>query len=262
MATDATGTPSSNYAIPKFNTVTDAPSGKGTNAIVDAIDAVIPFAKTLVTTKGDLPVVTGAGTFARLAVGSDGQLLTADSASVGGVKWSTGSAAGYGTSLPGSPTDGQLYILVDSTSAPTYQWTMRYNSTASKWYNVGGYPKLVEVLTSEGTSSTSFVDLTTVGPSFTAPVAGVYEVRWGALLQGTGGGGGWPEMGIKIGSGAITSKNDTVSGNQVTLGPGGTREKRFTAAASDVIKAQYRENVAGSMTAEQRWMQVLLISTP
>lgn len=96
MATDATGTPSANYGIPKFNTVTDAPSGKGSNAIVDAIDSVIPFAKSLVTTKGDLVVVTASATYARLAVGADGTALTADSASAGGVKWAAASGAPTG----------------------------------------------------------------------------------------------------------------------------------------------------------------------
>lgn len=40
MATDATGTPTS-LGIPKFNTSADAPSGLGTNAMMDAIDALI-----------------------------------------------------------------------------------------------------------------------------------------------------------------------------------------------------------------------------
>jgi hypothetical protein len=33
----------------------------------------------------------------------------------------------YGTSLPGSPSDGDEYILVDSTSGSTYRWHLRYN---------------------------------------------------------------------------------------------------------------------------------------
>ena len=41
MAIDATGTPSTNRAYPKLNTAVDAPSGKGINAIVDAIDTDI-----------------------------------------------------------------------------------------------------------------------------------------------------------------------------------------------------------------------------
>lgn len=40
MATDATGTPTS-LGIPKYNTSTDAPSGKGFNAAMDALDTLI-----------------------------------------------------------------------------------------------------------------------------------------------------------------------------------------------------------------------------
>jgi len=39
MATDATGTPTTKFSIPKFNTAVDSPSGKGTNAMMDSIDA-------------------------------------------------------------------------------------------------------------------------------------------------------------------------------------------------------------------------------
>lgn len=41
MATDATGTPTAKFSIPKFNTSADAPSGLGTNAMMDAIDTLI-----------------------------------------------------------------------------------------------------------------------------------------------------------------------------------------------------------------------------
>lgn len=49
------------------------------------------------TTKGDLIVVTGAQAYARLAVGTDGQVLTADAASSPGVKWAAQSGT---TGLP------------------------------------------------------------------------------------------------------------------------------------------------------------------
>ena len=49
-----------------------------------ADDAVL---KTMFTTKGDLAAATAASTPARLGVGTDGQVLTADAASDAGVKW-------------------------------------------------------------------------------------------------------------------------------------------------------------------------------
>lgn len=77
MATDATGTPSS-LGIPKYNTASNAPSGKGLNAIVDAIDTLLVarIPKTLLTTTGDIMYASDASTPARLAIGSTGQVLT------------------------------------------------------------------------------------------------------------------------------------------------------------------------------------------
>jgi hypothetical protein len=47
VATDATGTPSTNHSIPKYNTSVDAPSGLGLNAIVDYVDSLVNNVATL-----------------------------------------------------------------------------------------------------------------------------------------------------------------------------------------------------------------------
>lgn len=41
MATDATGTPTTNLSIPKYNTSVDAPSGLGFNAVMDFLDTLL-----------------------------------------------------------------------------------------------------------------------------------------------------------------------------------------------------------------------------
>lgn len=51
------------------------------------------IAKTLMTTKGDLIGASAASTPVRVGVGTDGQVLTADSAEAAGWKWSTASSA-------------------------------------------------------------------------------------------------------------------------------------------------------------------------
>lgn len=70
------------------------------------IDAQIPDA--LLTTKGDLIAATGASTPARLAVGTNDQVLTADSTAATGVAWKTASSGSMTllstTTLSGSST--------------------------------------------------------------------------------------------------------------------------------------------------------------
>lgn len=61
MAQDATGTPTAK-GIPKFNTAVDAPSGKGSNAQMDAIDGLfdkVPFIPGDTPTDGESVVFQG-----------------------------------------------------------------------------------------------------------------------------------------------------------------------------------------------------------
>lgn len=66
---------------------------------VATADAAIP--KAVVTAKGDIIAASASGVPDNLAVGTDGQILTADAASTLGVKWST-VAAGYTAPTIGS----------------------------------------------------------------------------------------------------------------------------------------------------------------
>jgi hypothetical protein len=95
----------------------------------------------------------------------------------------------YGTTLPGSPVDGQEAILVDSVTNPSYQWRFRYNAgstSAYKWEFVGGAP-----LHGKGgsignvTSGSGQVDLSN-GPVLTVPRAGDYLLTTGIFCQQTG----------------------------------------------------------------------------
>lgn len=56
MATDATGTPTTLFSIPKFNVNSDAPSGLGGNAQMDAIDALLATLGIASLTANDVPV--------------------------------------------------------------------------------------------------------------------------------------------------------------------------------------------------------------
>lgn len=112
------------------------------NAIIDA--------------KGDLIVGTAADTPARLAVGTNGHVLTADSAEASGMKWAAPSGGGGanwtllnagGTSLSGATTTisgisakNQILVLITQVSGSSASARVRVRlngDTASNYYNIG-----------------------------------------------------------------------------------------------------------------------------
>jgi hypothetical protein len=74
------------------------------------------------TAKGQILVGTGNGTFTTLSVGSDGQVLTADSTQESGVRWATISGGGSSTFIgltdtPSSYTGYAGYLVAVKTTA-------------------------------------------------------------------------------------------------------------------------------------------------
>jgi hypothetical protein len=114
-----------------------------TNAMADAI-----------TTKGDLLPGTGADAFARLGVGANGTVLTADSAETTGLKWAApGGALSIAQIATGSLTSGTQLQLSSLTSYDTLilrvnglqwatnpdTWVMTINNSSAEVYdfNIG-----------------------------------------------------------------------------------------------------------------------------
>ena len=81
-------------------------SGGGTSGTVTVTNSMA----TAMTTKGDIVVATGSGTFVRQGVGTNGQVLTADSAQADGVIWST-------------PASGAVLQVVNATSSTAVNTT-------------------------------------------------------------------------------------------------------------------------------------------
>ena len=65
-------------------------SGGGTSGTVTVTNSMA----TALTTKGDIIAATGSGTFSRQGVGTDGQVLTADSTQADGLIWATPASGG------------------------------------------------------------------------------------------------------------------------------------------------------------------------
>lgn len=260
MATDATGTPTS-LGIPKFNTSVDNPSGLGFNAAMDALDDLLVSA----------PL---SGEIAGIAVGSvpvwDGSAWVKPTGTPDGTKflrddgaWATPDGnLSYGTSLPGSPSDGDEAILVDSTTAPTYQWRFRYNAgsaSSNKWEFIGGVPASDEVTTSQTTTSTTYTNLATTGPSVVLPLAGNYLVSIGtyALNSNTNNSS---RMSYAIGATAA-SDNDCIimdyTNNAVAANEAGNlfRVRLKAGLTAVTLTAKYRVT-AGTGTFSNRFMSV------
>lgn len=109
---------------------------------------------TTIDAKGDLIGGTGADAYARLAVGTNGQVLTADSTAATGLKWATASApspswsllstttttTGTSYSITGLSGYNQLLIrLVGISSTAAEYFGMRFNniSTGNKYLSIG-----------------------------------------------------------------------------------------------------------------------------
>jgi hypothetical protein len=90
-------------------------SGGGTSGAVTVTNSMA----TAIDAKGDLIAGTGADTFSRLAVGTNGQVLTADSTAATGLAW--GSAASSGLNLVSRVTfSGVSSQIFDSVFTSTY----------------------------------------------------------------------------------------------------------------------------------------------
>ena len=142
---------------PKDLTVTEVKAMLAINNVDNTSDANKPVStaqavadalkidKSLLTTKGDVIAATAANTPARVGVGTDGQVLTADAASATGVKWATPSGGGgsslteYGYAVTGGSGGitarfyGTSLITVTRIAADTYQFNVPASGYLQSW---------------------------------------------------------------------------------------------------------------------------------
>jgi hypothetical protein len=106
------------------------------------------------TTKGDIIVATGSGTYVRQGVGTNGQVLTANSAQADGVEWTTIGAGGMTllstttlsgasttiSSISGAYVDLVAYIVADRPAAAAGLYITHNGNTSnySRWGNQQG----------------------------------------------------------------------------------------------------------------------------
>jgi hypothetical protein len=138
-----------------------------TSAIQTQINARVP--NSTITTKGDLIVGTGNGTYVRQGVGTNGQLLAANSAQADGVEWVNAPSSGWvslasgsisGTSLNITSIPGGYNYLVFAIYNLTNSYgdgtTMRFNSDSNANRYTFGYVQSTSV---GGSSDSNRFDL-------------------------------------------------------------------------------------------------------
>jgi hypothetical protein len=124
------------------------PIGTGTHSHSDYITQATAISPTLVDAKGDIIAATAADTVARLGVGSNDQVLTADSTAATGLKWATPAAGGMTlistTTLSGTTTTLSsipqtyvrliLYVYAMSNNTADGRFRVRPNGSTTARY--------------------------------------------------------------------------------------------------------------------------------
>ena len=190
-----------------FSWVAQDDSNAIQNAIVDA--------------KGDLIAATANDTPARLAVGTNGQVLTADSAEATGLKWAT----------PASTSTAVGCILYNSTN-----YTISNATDTLLTFNT-------EILDTDGFHSTS---TNTSRITIPAGKGGKYYVfAWGGYANNTT---GYRQLEILVNGRTGTPSrvgNSSMAGiNNITLTPNGAA----VLSAGDYIEVNAYQNSGGSLT--------------
>lgn len=221
------------------NFVSDDPDFRGTPGIKGDTGDTGPVGDVPLTTKGDLMTFDTAD--ARLGVGSNGQVLEADSTESLGVKWATPAAGGalnikLRTTSSGAlfstsafATKGCSYACINSLTVKAIQ--VPTNTDASATYKlviaeVSGASDTIDVITATSTTSAvSAAVLVTYDFIFASPVALVAGKRYAFLMVRTDGSGtainrvSFPATEISssnleyVGSARIASNNPVVTDN-------------------------------------------------
>jgi len=170
------------------------------------------------------------------------------------------SAATVRTGLPPLPNDGQvIYYQSAAMAADGVVWQFRYNAdsvSTYKWEFIGGGALEDNIgvgAAFETTTSTSYTDLATTGPTITVPLAGDYLVKtWANSVSSVA--GNVTQLAVKIGAAATADASAGILGaNANSASQAGTAI--LTAAALDDLKMQYKVS-AGTGSWRNRRMTI------
>jgi hypothetical protein len=180
-------------------------SGGGTSGTVTVTNSMA----TAIDAKGDLVPGTGADTFARLAVGANGTILTADSAEATGLKWAAASGGSFTTGVTNiasqQATTSTSYTDL-STAGPAVTITTGTKALVS----------IVSQMAKTGSATPdSMVSFAISGATTLAAANNPYAIQFN-MSDAIGGsfqiGGSWIVTGLTAGSNVFTMKYKDAGG--------------------------------------------------
>jgi hypothetical protein len=164
------------------------------------------------------------------------------------------------TTLPTSPKDGdEVYFLASEPNSIV--WHLRYRANLNsfyKWECVGGNGLMHEIQPQETTSSTTYADLATVGPTIVVPLAGDFRVGFGCKAGGSVA-TAVQFMSLKIAT-AATADIDGLplqppGANYVAAGQSARTRDINLVSRFNTVKCQYKTNT-GLADFQNRWMEI------
>lgn len=150
------------------------------------------------------------------------------------------------TALPGSPFDGQLIVFVDSTSAPTYIWQLRYNANSAssyKWEFIGG-SNFRSAETDISFANITTYTMTNSPAAILAPLAGEYDIIISGTSQRSTGNQTYWSYNVNSAGAADTIASRT--GDNIAASGALWFYQRQALALSDSVRIAYRASNTGT----------------
>jgi len=180
-------------------------SGGGTSGTVTITNSMA----TAIDAKGDLVPGTGADTFARLAVGANDTVLTADSSTATGLKWATPSGGSFTTATNNVSSQ-------QATTSTSYTDLATVGAQVTITTGTKALVSIVAELAKTGSATPdSYVSFAISGASTLAAANNPYAIRF-QMNDAVGGsfqmGGSWIVTGLTAGSNTFTMKYKDAAG--------------------------------------------------
>jgi microcystin-dependent protein len=160
------------------------------------------------------------------------------------------------STLPSGPVDGQeIYYQSSALAALGIVWHLRYRaaiSDAYKWEFVGGaYVRVTVDAESTTTTVGQWLDLGT--PTFTLPLAGVYQARSrGAMRHSVANGVIWWSMFVGSSQTGGFSYQHPIANGWITV----IADQAATCTVGQTVKTQVHNSTAGTLGVAQRTIEI------